>query len=78
MILITGSLVFSGTSKIASFLLFFLSNKLFNLSITLEGASFIQSRITQFPFLIDLYKNLGSNFINSLSSDSSSFESDIF
>ena len=74
-ILISGFDVFSGTSNISSFLLFFLSNKPFNLSMTLDGASLIQSKTTQFPSLIALYKNLGSNFNNSLSSPD---ESEIF
>ena len=74
-ILISGFEVFSGTLNFSSFLLFFLSNNPFNLSITREGASFIQSKTTQLPSIIASYKNLGSNFINSLSSPE---ESDIF
>ena len=74
-ILISGFEVFSGTSNISSSSLFFLSNKPFNLSMTREGASLIQSKTTQFPSLIALYKNRGSNFNNSLSSFE---ESDIF
>ena len=44
--------VFSGKSKYCSSLLFFLSNKPFNLSPTVAFASFIQSRTTVFPFSI--------------------------
>ena len=75
LIFISGFEVFSGTSNFSSFLLFFLSNNPFNLSITRDGASLIQSNTTQLPSIIALYKNLGSNFINSLSSPE---ESDIF
>ena len=67
LIFISGFEASSGTSNFSSFLLFFLSNNPFNLSITREGASFIQSKTTQLPSIIASYKNLGSNFISSLS-----------
>ena len=72
-IFIKGCLVFSGISKNFSFSLFFLSNKSFSLSITLEGASLIQSRTIEKPFSIALSKNPFLNFNNSVE-NSLSFE----
>ena len=64
-IFIKGCFVFSGISIIFSFSSFFLSSNSFNLSITLEGASLIESSTMENPFSIALNKIPFLNFNNS-------------
>ena len=61
-----GFLEFSGTSNFVSF---FLSNKSFNFSITLEGASLILSNTIEYPFSIALYNIPLLNFNSVLYSE---------
>lgn len=69
--------MFSGISNIFSLSLFFLSNKSFNLSITREGASLMQSSTIENPFSIALYKipflNFNNSVVYSLSFDETNF-----
>ena len=48
---------FSGTSKYFSFPSYFLSNKPFNLSVTVVGACSMLSKMATFPFFIASVKN---------------------
>ena len=57
---------YSGIGNVLSSSLYFLSNNPFNLSYTVEGASFIWSKITHLPFFIALTRNPSLNFKISL------------